>query len=169
MDKWILDLRRWNERKEIFIQTIVGTAAAQEQFIVNRIGGDTNTRVRTRRILTHLLSEGVVTNIETETFDSRLFALSCGRISVDRNKATLILPNNTGLELSREFTTTNSLPSLSRNSISSPKSNMRATKPDGTAQYSTTSLISQAPDQVKPKSIVQQKKEIRTSPAEDQR
>ena len=40
---------------------------------------------------------------------------------------------------------------------------MRATMPDGTAHYSSTSLISQATDQVQPTSIVPQAKEIRTS------
>ena len=162
VDKWILDLRRWNERKEKVMQTIVETKAAQEQSIVDLIGGDANTRARTRRILIHLLSEGVATTIGTETFGLRSFALTNGRISADRNGANSTPPHNTGLELHKDLTTTNCLPSPSRNTISLPESNMRATMPDGTAHYSSTSPISQTTDQVQPTSIVPQAKEIRT-------
>ena len=73
-DKWILDLRRFNERQEAVLQ-VLKEGPTQERYIVEHIGGNANDRTRTRRILSHLTSERVTASVGTDIFGSRLFAL----------------------------------------------------------------------------------------------
>jgi hypothetical protein len=53
VDKWILDLRRFNERQETVLQ-VFREVSTQEQDIVEHIGGSANDHTLTRRILFRL-------------------------------------------------------------------------------------------------------------------
>ncbi len=92
-DKWILDLRRFNERREAVLQ-VLREGPTQERYIVEHIGGNSNDCTRTRRILSRLTSERVTASVGTDIFGSRLFAL----IRATPGKHTTVKVSDPGFE-----------------------------------------------------------------------